>query len=65
MRITQIWTKPLGAWTLFDLLGAVILISLASVTSGFALSVAAIPPVVSKDWRNVGKTGSGSVLVHR
>lgn len=43
-RITRIWEKPLGAWTLLDLVGAALLISLVSIGCGIALAVAAVIP---------------------
>ena len=43
-RITRIWEKPLGAWTLLDLVGAALLISLVSIGCGIALAAAAVIP---------------------
>lgn len=43
-RITRIWEKPLGAWTLLDLVGATLLISLVSIACGIALAATAVIP---------------------
>lgn len=43
-RITRLWEKPLGAWTLLDLVGAALLISLVSIGCGIALAAAAVIP---------------------
>jgi hypothetical protein len=42
--IARIWAKRLVHWTLFDLVGALVLISLASVASGAVLDAIAILP---------------------
>jgi hypothetical protein len=52
-RIARIWLKPLVHWTLFDVVGALVLISLASIASGAILgAVAIIPAAVSRRVRH-------------
>jgi ABC-type nitrate/sulfonate/bicarbonate transport system permease component len=56
-RVTYIWAKPLGNWTLVDLVHAILLVSLVSVACGFALGiVAVIPAAVVGDRRKPTKT---------
>jgi len=55
-RIARIWLKPLVHWTLFDLVGALVLIALASIASGAVLgALAVIPAAVTTGPRKAGR----------
>lgn len=50
--LTHIWTKPLGAWTLLDVLGLLACAPVALTLLGIVfLALSAIPAAIREDWR--------------
>ena len=56
--VARIWAKRLVHWTLFDLVGALVLISLASIASGVVLGAVAIIPAAVPSRRRTANASS-------